>query len=78
MPSTTSKRASRWPGGDFEAMKFLREAGYRWPGGVIKRVKGRPPTEREWDAILYLIEEWDFGWEPTPGAFPADDGGRDG
>ncbi len=63
MPQTTPERAARWPGMDAEAMGFLQKQGY-----VLRKdwlwTKPKPdhePTERERDAILYLIEEWDFG-----------------
>lgn len=66
MPSTTPERAARWPGGDAQACIYLRTGGFRWPGGMIQHPEGREPTEREWDAIAYLCEEWDFCWRPGP------------
>ena len=65
MPQTTHERAARWPGRDGQAMEYLEGQGYKltrqwsWviPEGQYE------PTEREEDAILYLIQEWDFaGW----------------
>lgn len=62
MPQTTPERAARWPGGDQQAIAFLRKWGY-----ILNRdwtwshIKGHVPTQMEEDAILYLIEEWDFG-----------------
>ena len=50
---------------DTEAINFLQSRGYKlqrnwsWLMPVGKTM----PNEREEDAILYLIEEWDFdGW----------------
>lgn len=48
---------------DTEAIEFLKSRGYHleydwtWslPQGQSK------PSEREEDAIIYLVEEWDFG-----------------
>ena len=63
MPSTTPERRARWPGWDAEAIAFLEAAGYRctdqWTWQLPRR--GHEPTERELDAIIYLIEEFDWG-----------------
>ncbi len=63
MPQTTPERAARWPGMDLQAMGVLLSRGY-----VLRRdFHWTPPTpdhevtDREEDAILYLIQEWDFG-----------------
>ena len=63
MPQTTPERAARWPGMDQEAVEFLEEQGY-----VLRRdwcwMRPTPDhlvTDREEDAILYLIQEWDYG-----------------
>ena len=63
MPQTTPERAARWPGMDSEALDFLEGQGY-----VLRRdwhwMRPNPDhlvTDREEDAILYLIQEWDFG-----------------
>jgi hypothetical protein len=65
MPQTTPDRAARWPGMDSQAIDYLQSRGYRllrnW-SWLLPEGKARP-DEREEDAILYLIEEWDFdGW----------------
>lgn len=61
MPQTTPERAARWPGGDSEAMDFLLAAGYKmtkqW---AWLKPEGHKVTEKEEDALIYLIEEWDF------------------
>ncbi len=63
MPQTTPERAARWPGMDAQAMKFLQKQGFV----LTKEWFWKPPepsrelTDRERDAILYLIQEWDFG-----------------
>lgn len=62
MPSTTPERAARWPGIDEQAVKYLERRGYvlnhDWTWSRPCRVI---PKETDWDAMLYLIEEWDFG-----------------
>jgi len=63
MPQTTPERAARWPGMDQEAMQYLVQRGFECTGDFY----WMPPTpehkltEKENDAVLYLIEEWDFG-----------------
>lgn len=90
MPSTTPERAARWPGGDAEASEVLDQGG--WTIGQdwnFRHPENRKPTEREADAMIYLQEEWDFGFlvpadypdAKAPGPQPAtirdDDGGFD-
>lgn len=63
MPQTTPERAARWPGMDSEAMKFLEGQGYILDRDWSWRcpTPDHEVTDREEDAILYLIQEWDFG-----------------
>jgi hypothetical protein len=63
MPQTTPERRARWPGGDQGAIDHLKTQGYRLLKGWtwVKPSPAHEPTEREIDAIIYLIEEWDFG-----------------
>jgi hypothetical protein len=68
MPQTTDERRARWPGGDQEAIAYLKAQGFKltpqwfW----LKPAPGHKLTEREEDAIIYLIEEWDFGGAMSP------------
>ena len=63
MPQTTAERAARWPGMDMEAIAYLTTQGYK----LTRYLHWRPPTpdheptDREADAIMYLVQEWDFG-----------------
>lgn len=63
MPQTTADRARRWPGGDSQAMLYLQAKGFK----ITKGWLWLAPTSDynisifEADAIIYLIEEWDFG-----------------
>lgn len=62
MPQTSPERAARWPGMDHEAIACLELAGFKLGRDWCWRKEGDPDmTERETDAVLYLIEEWDFG-----------------
>jgi hypothetical protein len=62
MPQTTPERSARWPGGDAEAIGYLRAGGWvlhkSWEWS---HPNARDLTEREQDAVTYLVEEWDFG-----------------
>lgn len=63
MPQTNSERQARWPGMDTQAIAYLEAHGYvlerswewRLPEGREK------PTYTENDAIIYLMEEFDYG-----------------
>ena len=61
-PSTTPDRRKRWSGGDQEAIAYLESRDYTleddWSWSPP--FPGHSPTEKEKDAIIYLIEEWDF------------------
>lgn len=64
MPQTTQERADRWPGMDREAIQYLESEGWvltsQWEWShKCKSIDTL--SEKEEDAILYLIEEWDFG-----------------
>lgn len=72
MPSTTHEQAARWPGGDFEAVKYLEDYGWRitedWNFYHHKTYYNNDVFEtadeyigKEYDAILYLQREWDYG-----------------
>lgn len=62
MPQTSDERRARWPGWDSEAIAFLDERGFHYTGNWEWTL---PTTfyvlsEREEDAIIYLIEEFDW------------------
>lgn len=62
MPQTTAEQAARWPGMDEEAIGYLKEKGFRLGRDWCWRKEGDPIlTDREADAVSYLIHEWDFG-----------------
>lgn len=63
MPQTTPERRARWPGWDSQAMEYLEGQGFHlnrdWTW--TSPSKEHKLEEKEEDAILYLIQEWDFG-----------------
>lgn len=63
MPQATEEQRAEWNGpSDETATKFLVDAGYRLtPAWTWTPPVGHAPTEREWSAIDFLIDEWDFG-----------------
>jgi hypothetical protein len=63
MPSTTPERLARWGTSDSAVIKYLEDRGYVLNGDWTWTLKPwRDPTEEEIDAMIYLMEEWDFGW----------------
>lgn len=62
MPQTTPERAARWPGMAEEAIAYLEAQGFRLGHDWFwTHPENRQLTEKEKDAIIYLIEEFDFG-----------------
>lgn len=70
MPTASDEQRARWPGWDAEAIDFLESAGYRMTKryGWLMPKDRSTPTERELDAIDYLVNEWDYGGIETPAA----------
>lgn len=45
--------------------KFLRSHGYTEKGGLlIKPVSAHNVSRDEWQCIRFLVDEWDFGFDP--------------
>ena len=63
MPQTTDERRARWTGGDLQAIHYLQAQGYQrnndWTWTPPSA--GHEPSDKEIDAVIYLIEEWDWG-----------------
>jgi len=63
MPQASEELRAQFPGGDAEASKVLKAAGYvltpdwEWRKPSPEHV----PTPRESLAAAYLIDEWDYG-----------------
>lgn len=69
MPQANSELQRQWPGGDREAIHYLQNRGYRLTGRWewLLPHDETVPSDRDWSAIAYLIEEWDFGPLLLPG-----------
>jgi hypothetical protein len=64
MPQASEAHRARWNGPDDRAaIRFLENAGYRLRSDWmwIKPTEAHAPTDREVDAVKFLIDEWDFG-----------------
>lgn len=67
MPQATEELRAKFPGYDAEALEVLKEnfvVDKKWI--IHPRAAGYTMTQREDDAIEYLFEEWDFGYDPAP------------
>lgn len=65
MPTAPKELRDKFPGMDTEALQLLEAAGFTVSKDFIVR-KPKPdynPSSREFDAIDYLVEEWDYGYD---------------
>lgn len=63
MPQAPQWLRDKFPGDDAEALEIL-EANFTEKAGVFrKKDPNYQPTEREFEAIDYLFQEWDYGYE---------------
>ena len=66
MPQASKELRAKFPGSDREALDVLAKhftAGdTKHPGRIQLRNQNYQPTQREWDAITYLVHEWDYSW----------------
>jgi hypothetical protein len=70
MPQASDALRAKFPGSDTEAFEVLEpfctiDKGHIRPKSVEHLARF---TQREYDAVDYLFEEWDYGWntEPAP------------
>lgn len=73
MPQATAELRKKWHYGkdgewpaDKQAYDYLKDRSWSYDKGVWR--KPNPdyrPTEAEWSALDYLIQEWDEAFEPT-------------
>jgi hypothetical protein len=63
MPSASPELQAEWPGYDAEAIAHLKAAGFKLNGNWTWKLPnpGYKLTDRDFSAIRYLIDEWDFG-----------------
>jgi hypothetical protein len=60
MPQATDELRAEFPGWDVEALAVL-ETNFTEEKGVFrKKDPSYQPTKREWDAIDYMFQEWDY------------------
>lgn len=60
MPQATDELRRKFPGYDSEALEVIAK-NFSEHKGLIKLLDSNyQPTEREWDAVDYLIQEWDY------------------
>lgn len=64
MPQASEELRAKFPGSDTEALKVL-EGKVTINRGFMRWVTAYKPTEREMDAIQYLCDEWDYGFDDS-------------
>ena len=63
MPQATKELRAKFPGHDAEALEVIAANFVEWKGYIRKKDPLYQPTQREWDAIDYLFQEWDYCYE---------------
>lgn len=66
MPQASDELRAKFPGHDGEAWDVLKEHFTDQKFVIRPKQAGYVATEREWDAICYLCDEWDYGYEDLP------------
>lgn len=65
MPQASRELRDKFPGHDAEAIDVLKQ-NFEWGPPrlweIRRKDKNYSPTPREFDAIDYLCDEWDWGW----------------
>lgn len=64
MPQATPALRRKFPQGDAQALEVLSQNFIVNRGGLIRKAKEKyKPTKREYDAIDYLFQEWDYAYD---------------
>lgn len=66
MPQATRELQVAWDHDehmDSKALDHLKAAGFEFRSGTIRAPAGYTPDGRDYSAIDYLCQEWDYGWE---------------
>lgn len=63
MPEASDYLCSQFPDGDDEALAVIESVTTISSGVIRKRPDASVFTDREWDAICYLCDEWDYVYE---------------
>jgi len=63
MPQATNQLRRKFPNGDREALDVIEANFFINRGGFIQKKDPKyQPTDREFEAIDYLFQEWDYGY----------------
>lgn len=60
VPQSTPARRARWGLTPDKAVTYLTDRGYVLSKDYVWTYPDREPTDEESEALIYLIEEWDF------------------
>lgn len=70
MPQASDEARAEWSGpNDETALAYLEARGYVLDPEWCWRppTKGWKPTDKDWSAMRFLVEEWDYGgYDPEP------------
>jgi hypothetical protein len=66
MPQAPQWLRDKFPGDDSEALDVLEDNFTIDKGMIRPKVQGYLHTQREADAISYLVHEWDYAYDPVP------------
>lgn len=62
MPQASDELRAKFPGHDSEALEVIATNFNDDKGWITLKDPNYKPTEREWDAVDYLIHEWDYAY----------------
>ena len=62
MPQASDELRAKFPGHDSEALAVIEKNFVNDKGWISRKDVGYQPTDREWDALTYLIHEWDYAY----------------
>lgn len=69
MPQATQELRDKWDHDTYMeklAWDHLRKRGFTYTrGGIIQAPEDHTFIQDDWDAIDYMCQEWDYGWEGT-------------
>lgn len=58
----TDELRAKFPGDDGEALEVIALNFKESNGFICKKDRNYEPTDREWEAIDYLFQEWDYAY----------------
>lgn len=66
MPQASAETLENWPHGEAKSHEMLAANFSEVNGYYYPKVEGYKATDTEAAALLYLIEEWDYGYLSGP------------